>query len=74
MGVLAAGTGYFLIPVQWNRNIGPNRYGYYGQRWFVFVSNGRTRTAVAIRFICSAILLGGAIVCFFLAFGRCLKC
>jgi hypothetical protein len=76
LGVLAAGTGYFLIPVQWNRNYGWRRYLWplADQRWFVFVLDGHTRTAVAIRFICSLILLGGAIVCFFLSFGRCLKC
>jgi hypothetical protein len=70
LGVIAAGTGYFLIPVQWNRNYG----GWGDRRWFVFVLNGHTRTAAAIRFICGLILLCGAIVFFFVSFGRCLKC
>jgi hypothetical protein len=60
-------TGYFLIPVQCNIN-----YDWGDRRWFVFMLDRHTRAAVAIRFACSLILLGGAIVCFFLSFGRCL--
>jgi uncharacterized membrane protein len=69
LDVLAAGTGYFLIPVQYNIN-----YDWGDRRWFVFMLDRHTRVAVAVRFACSLILLGGAIVCFFLSFGRCLKC
>jgi hypothetical protein len=66
-GVLAFVTAYFLSPTQWNKDY------LIGHKWFFFAQDV-PRVAVAIRFICTLMLIGGGIVCFFVSFGHCLKC